>query len=1400
ADAISTPTTTLTIGALTFDDNFTGSLTLESPLIIDSANSKSGSLTLNGTANNYSVTTLDSDTSTNHNITLDGSLDIVGGSFLPNASTITIGNDGTGNCTVASTSGIYVGSAESIILAGTGNVSNALSANACNNISFAPAGLVTTLTGSCRTSGLVTFSGGTFSNTAYTLYTQCEGVKQFTGAGTTTFSTTGGQWYFDGSTNIKTIIEAANYGAAQTILNRNASIALEGNTYLAFFFAGGVWNGGYSEIFLEGFELSTNGFFHGRANAGNKVHLGSGGKITVAGNNYLINATYASTEITGTGTVSSGYEFGLTGGQFALPTGAVLNGSGWNGFIIKNTGILEPAGGSITAKGFTVQAGGAIVTGSALTQISAEDITIDAAATCDLSNTAFTMNATGSITDSAGTAFNDLIIDDAATGLTTTMQTALDINGDLTLTDGIFDMNSLNISLAGNYFAHSTDAQINAQTGDPSITLDGSANATFDAGSNGVNHDFENLIIAKTGGARVDITGTNCLINDLITLTSGELRITTGQNITVAAATLNVPAAATLSGAGSITTPVTFADNAILAPGDGAIGTLSVTGNVILNNATALAFECDSPGTSDVLAVTGTLTLDGTITISNAGSLAAGTYTIMTHSGVLTNSILDVIMPAGFVGTIDTGTANQIRLVVTDTIDYVWDGGGDGSTWSDPLNWVGDNGFPNSATETATINATADNISTPTSTLTIGALTMDNSFTGTLNLEAALIIDSASGKSGDLLMNGTAKGYTFTTLDSDTTTSHNLTLDGSLLVNGGHLRPNASTVSIGNNGTGNLLFSSASDVYTRSGETIFLAGSGTISSTHWANKCNRLQQGNGVTTTLIANFQCFSVVTGDATSTIQCDGSGRTLSVASQFETLGGANLSSASGTLTFYVDTTGSIHGGDFKDAAYTIGVTSSQSLDAAITTTQDLSIRSGQPANQCDVDSAGFAMSAKTLLLTNNTNTDRGGTLTLSGNSNLNLSGDVVLYEDDTTRRSALIVDTAGTSAINVGGSWTINTNAEFDAQLSTVTFTSGVSETITSNAQPFYHLTFDDQGAGSANWQLQDALDVDGNLSITDGVFDMNSLNISVAGNYSAHTTDAQINAQTGDPSITLDGSANATFDAGSNGVNHDFENLIIAKTAGARVDITGNDCLINDLITLTSGELRVTTGQNITVAAATLNVPAAATLSGAGSITTPITFADAANLAPGDGALGTLSVTGDVILNDTTALAFECDSPGTSDLVAITGNLTLDGVLTISNAGSLAAGTYTLFTHSGTLVNNIVSVSMPNGFAGTIDTSISNQVDLLVISGADYIWDGTGDGTNWNDANNWTADSGYPLSALDTATINATADAISTPTTTLTIGALTFDDNFTGSLTLESPLIIDSANSKSGSLTL
>ena len=102
---------------------------------------------------------------------------------------------------------------------------------------------------------------------------------------------------------------------------------------------------------------------------------------------------------------------------------------------------------------------------------------------------------------------------------------------------------------------------------------------------------------------------------------------------------VQVESGATLGGTGTINGAVTVLSGGILSPGNSGAGTLTV-GSLVLNSGSVSNFDLGPPGVvgggvNDLVAVTGNLTLAGTLNITDAGGFGTGVYRLFNYGGIL---------------------------------------------------------------------------------------------------------------------------------------------------------------------------------------------------------------------------------------------------------------------------------------------------------------------------------------------------------------------------------------------------------------------------------------------------------------------------------------------------------------------------------------------------------------------------------------------------------------------------------------------------------------------------------------------------------------------------------------------------------------------------------------------
>jgi fibronectin-binding autotransporter adhesin len=191
-------------------------------------------------------------------------------------------------------------------------------------------------------------------------------------------------------------------------------------------------------------------------------------------------------------------------------------------------------------------------------------------------------------------------------------------------------------------------------------------------------------------------------------------------------------------------------------------------------------------------------------------------------------------------------------------------------------------------------------------------------------------------------------------------------------------------------------------------------------------------------------------------------------------------------------------------------------------------------------------------------------------------------------------------------------------------------------------------------------------------------------------------------------------------------------VFSITSGGLLNVTNSGLSIGSAGSLTAGRASGFANDiqgNVALTSATLNVAGSATY---GTLTQT----------------GNLSLTGGTLqlnLNNVTTAG-----AGVNDLIDITGDLSLAGTIAVNVTalnGSLASGSYRLFSYTGSLTGGAGNFAAPNVAAPgrntyVYDTSIANQVNLNVTAGApgNLIWAGGTNANTWDLQNtiNWTGE--------------------------------------------------------------
>lgn len=307
--------------------------------------------------------------------------------------------------------------------------------------------------------------------------------------------------------------------------------------------------------------------------------------------------------------------------------------------------------------------------------------------------------------------------------------------------------------------------------------------------------------------------------------------------------------------------------------------------------------------------------------------------------------------------------------------------------------------------------------------------------------------------------------------------------------------------------------------------------------------------------------------------TVTLDGAGaQSVDAAATLGTFWNLTINKSGGTATLTgnldVDSAFAVSNGTFSSGTFAVDIEGPTTIAGTWTTGVTTSITAGgdwnntgtfSGSNTVTLDGADQSVNGafNTLVL--------GGSGTKTASSALSVSGNLSI--------NGGVTFNGGAFSHSVGGNWT-NSAGAFTAGAGTVTLNGSGTQTVTSGGtgatKAFNNLTVNKAG-GSVNLAASNALEVNGNLTITTGTLNANTNNILVGGNFSntaiftPSTGTLTFDAAAGGPYSINDGSSSL----GSVTINAAASNILYQLTG--TTDINGNLNISNGTLDLNGNTL-------------------------------------------------------------------------------------------------------------------------------------------------------------------------------------------------------------------------------------
>lgn len=328
------------------------------------------------------------------------------------------------------------------------------------------------------------------------------------------------------------------------------------------------------------------------------------------------------------------------------------------------------------------------------------------------------------------------------------------------------------------------------------------------------------------------------------------------------------------------------------------------------------------------------------------------------------------------------------------------------------------------------------------------------------------------------------------------------------------------------------------------------------------------------------------------------------------------------------------------------------------------------------------------------------------------------------------------AGGTSIN-GGTVSVSSDANLGNASGALSFNGGTLQ----NTATFVSSRGITLNAGGGTFQTTSDLTLSGAIGGTGALTkaDAGTLMLTANNTYAGGTTIAAGALQLGNGgaagSITGNVIDNGTL-AFDRSDTYNFGGVISGSGAvtqrGTGITVLSGTNTYTGATTVQAGTLVIDGDQSSATGLAT--VQSGATLGGTGIVGGDVTVANGGTLNPGDvGSVpGTLTINGNLSLGNASTLSYNFGQANVvggayNDLTKVGGNLTLDGTInvSVSAGGSFDPGIYRIISYAGALTDNGLTVGTmpsPNFY---LQTSVANQVNLVNTAGlAVNFWDGNG----------------------------------------------------------------------------